>query len=424
MERQARKKMTASGLLLALCWMAYTCSLIGKVNYSASITQVEAFFGVSHAEAGMVSTFYFFAYGAGQIINGLLCKKYNIKYMVFGSLFLSGVINFAVGLTKNFAVIKWLWLINGLSLSILWPSLIRLLSETFSKRRMVTASVIIGTTTATGTFITYGLGSLYAALGVFRFSFYTAAVVLPLGALVWFFSFSKLTKKAKVEGEKEDEEDGVVVLQTQSADKAQGKVKMTRPILITVLLLCLFAVATNFIKDGLTTWIPSILKEEYGLPASLSILLTLFLPVLGIFGNLFSNKLYRFFGDFIIVVGVLFLGATALVGGVIASLSLRVAAITLIAFALTYFLASSSNSTITSVFPLQMKGKINSGLIAGIINGCCYIGSTISSYGLGAVADKWGWSTVFWLLFAVSALVAVIAAVYKMIQVCHCKKEK
>ena len=416
--------MTASGLLLALCWMAYTCSLIGKVNYSASITQVEAFFGVSHAEAGMVSTFYFFAYGAGQIINGLLCKKYNIKYMVFGSLFLSGVINFAVGLTKSFAVIKWLWLINGLSLSVLWPSLIRLLSETFSKRRMVTASVIIGTTTATGTFITYGLGSLYAALGVFRFSFYTAAVVLPLGALVWFFSFSKLTKKAKVEGEKEDEEDGVVVLQAQNAEKAQGKVKMTRPILITVLLLCLFAVATNFIKDGLTTWIPSILKEEYGLPASLSILLTLFLPVLGIFGNLFSNKLYRFFGDFIVVVGVLFLGATALVGGVIASLSLRVAAITLIAFALTYFLAGSSNSTITSVFPLQMKGKINSGLIAGIINGCCYIGSTISSYGLGAVADKWGWSTVFWLLFAVSALVAVIAAVYKMIQVCHCKKEK
>lgn len=424
MEKQARKKMTASGLLLALCWMAYTCSLIGKVNYSASITQVEAFFGVSHAEAGMVSTFYFFAYGAGQIINGLLCKKYNIKYMVFGSLFVSGVINLIVGLTNNFAVIKWLWLINGLSLSILWPSLIRLLSETFSKRRMVTASVIIGTTTATGTFITYGLGSLYAALGVFRFSFYTAAVVLPLGALVWLCSFSKLTKKAKVEGEKEDEEDGVVVLQAQSAENAQGKVKMTRTILITVLLLCLFAVATNFIKDGLTTWIPSILKEEYGLPASLSILLTLFLPVLGIFGNLFSNKLYRFFGDFIVVVGVLFLGATALVGGVIASLSLRVAAITLIAFALTYFLAGSSNSTITSVFPLQMKGKINSGLIAGIINGCCYIGSTISSYGLGAVADSWGWSTVFWLLFAVSALVVVIAAVYKMIQVCHRKQEK
>ena len=424
MEKQARKKMTASGLLLALCWMAYTCSLIGKVNYSASITQVEAFFGVSHAEAGMVSTFYFFAYGAGQIINGLLCKKYNIKYMVFGSLFVSGVINLIVGLTNNFAVIKWLWLINGLSLSILWPSLIRLLSETFSKRRMVTASVIIGTTTATGTFITYGLGSLYAALGVLRFSFYTAAVVLPLGALVWLCSFSKLTKKAKVEGEKEDEEDGVVVLQAQSAENAQGKVKMTRTILITVLLLCLFAVATNFIKDGLTTWIPSILKEEYGLPASLSILLTLFLPVLGIFGNLFSNKLYRFFGDFIVVVGVLFLGATALVGGVIASLSLRVAAITLIAFALTYFLAGSSNSTITSVFPLQMKGKINSGLIAGIINGCCYIGSTISSYGLGAVADSWGWSTVFWLLFAVSASVVVIAAVYKIILVCHRKQEK
>ena len=297
-ERKTKKSITASGLLLVLCWLAYTCSLLGKVNYSATITQVESFFGVSHADAGMVSTFYFLAYGAGQIFNGIFCKKYNLKYMIFGSLFLSGIINLIVGITPNFAIIKWLWLINGFLLSILWPSLIRLLSETLSKRRMVSASVIMGTTTATGTFITYGLSSFFTALGVFRFAFYTAGLVLPLGAIVWICSFRKIVNKAKVEGEIEDEEDGVAVLQQQTANHTQPKVKMTRAIFAIILFLCGFAIATNFIKDGLTTWIPSILKEEYGLTASLSILLTLFLPILGIFGNLFANKLYGFFGDF------------------------------------------------------------------------------------------------------------------------------
>ena len=116
------------------------------------------------------------------------------------------------------------------------------------------------------------------------------------------------------------------------------------------------------------------------------------------------------------VIGALFLGSTALVGVVISALSLKTVAITLIAFAFTYFLVSSANSTITSVFPLQMKGKINSGLIAGVVTGFGYLGSTLSSYGLGAVADRWGWSTVFWLLFAVSAMVVVISAVYKLVK--------
>ncbi len=62
-----------------------------------------------------------------------------------------------------------------------------------------------------------------------------------------------------------------------------------------------------------------------------------------------------------------------------------------------------------------MKGKVNSGMIAGVLNGFCYVGSTISSYGLGLVADLWGWEAVFYLFLAVSIVITVIAAVYCLI---------
>ena len=40
------------------------------------------------------------------------------------------------------------------------------------------------------------------------------------------------------------------------------------------------------------------------------------------------------------------------------------------------------------------------GKVAGIMNGFCYLGSTISAYGLGSFADAFGWESVFTLLFS------------------------
>ena len=160
MEEKSKKR-TSNVLLLALCWLAYTCSYLGKLGYNANITQIESVYNVSHGTAGMVSTFFFFAYGIGQIINGIFCKKYNVRYVVFGGLLLSGLMNALVGLVDNFALVKYFWLINGGALSVLWPSLIRLLSETMEKEEMPRAVIAMGTTVATGTFFVYGLSALF-----------------------------------------------------------------------------------------------------------------------------------------------------------------------------------------------------------------------------------------------------------------------
>ena len=180
MQQGKKKNLTSDTLLIALCWLVYTCSYLGKLGYNANITQIEGVYSVSHATAGMVSTFFFFAYGIGQVINGLLCKKYNIRYVVFGALFVSGLMNALVGFADNFSVVKYFWLINGGALSVLWPSLIRLLSETTEKKDMPRAVVVMGTTVATGTFFVYGLSALFV-----KFLTYT---VMFFVALLWRFS--------------------------------------------------------------------------------------------------------------------------------------------------------------------------------------------------------------------------------------------
>ena len=168
----------------------------------------------------------------------------------------------------------------------------------------------------------------------------------------------------------------------------------------------------------------SILKESYGFDDSFSILLTLCLPLLTIFGNLFGVTVYKKLKNFILVDVLFFTGAGLFILVIIGALQIQNAVITLICFSLVSFLVGSSNSIITSIFPLQMKGKINSGMIAGVLNGCCYIGSTISSYGLGVVAMLGGWLTVFYLMLGVCIAICVIGCIFMALTAIARKKEK
>ena len=406
------KKPRASICLILLCWFVYASSYLGKVNYAANVNQVMGFFNVDHGSAGLVSTFFFFAYGIGQVINGLFCKKYNIKWMVFISLIVSGSVNLAVAILNNFSIIKYLWLFNGISMSFLWPNLIRLLSETVSKKDIPKATAVMGTTVATGTVLVYATSALFAKIN-FKLSFYVPAVLFMAVALVWIFSVSNLVEKVKSEVQ-ESTENAI----TESKKEPFNKTVL----LLTIGVFAFFGVATNLIKDGLTTWVPSILKERYNLDESLSIVLTLLLPIVAMFANVFAIMVHKKIIDFIVQCGLMFLISGVIIGGVICSISLNLFIITLIGFTVVCFLISSCNSVITSIFPLFMKDKVNSGKMAGILNGFCYLGSTISSYGLGSVADNFGWTAVFYVLLAVCVIVVLVSLIYLLIKKSILKK--
>ena len=402
-------KNKVSTMLIGLCWLVYTCSYIGKVNYAANINQVIDFYKVDHSSAGLVSTCFFFAYGIGQIFNGLFCKKYNLKWMVCISLILSGIANLVVGISNHFSLIKYVWLLNGFSMSILWPSLILLLSECLPKKDMTQATLAMGTTVATGTFLAYGLSALLVKIN-FKLVFNLAAAIFAVVAILWVSMYSGMV--GKIRGNFIEEE--IAVSQTQNSENKQGFNKSI--LLLSVVVLGVFGVATNLVKDGLTTWVPSILKEQYHLDSSFSIILTLLLPVVSIFGNAFAVKVHKKIPDYVMQCAAVFLVVGVIMGGVIGCVSLAQFWLTLIAFASVCFLSSSCNTLITNIFPLFMKGKVNSGLMAGILNGCCYLGSTLASYGLGAIADNFGWITVFWTLFFVCVGICVVTLIYVIIK--------
>ena len=371
-----------SNFLIFLCWAAYTCAYVARLNYNASMVEILSQLGTTKEQAGMVSSFFFFAYGAGQLINGLLSKRYNTKYSVAIALIASSIVNLSMTLCQDINSMKYLWLLNGAFQSILWSSLIKTLSDNLADNKLSKAVMVMSTTVASGTFTAYGLAALFSYLKMsWNSIFYVSSAVVGFVAVLWFIGMSTV-QNSKATAIKADK-------------KSKNTLKLTPVFAISIGVILVSAITNGFIKDGVTTWVPSILKEEFGVPSSLSIIITLVLPVISIFGTTLVNLLHKKEKNENVLCGIFYSGTLVLIALIIFTVNLKSAPLTLALFAGIACLMSAVNNVITSVVPLYSRDKFDSGLAAGLLNTFCYVGSTMSTTLLGRIADTKGWNDVF-----------------------------
>lgn len=387
------KDKCSQNTIIWLCWFVYTLSYLGRYSYNANINLIMNNFGVNHATAGMVTTCFFFAYGIGQVVNGFMCKRYNKKFLFPIVLFLSSALNLLV-LVVPFGFLKYMWLINGLLLSCLWSSIITILGENLDGRHMNRALVIMSTTATVGTIFAYGSSAFFVWLGNYRFMFVFASGALIVMGVVWLILFKSHHSHTEAE--------------IAESSKKSGTAKFISFLFVAM---AFFAIVDNLVKDGLSTWVPAILTEEYNMKNEVSILSSIVLPLLGTVGGLMSVALNKRFENFVRLSSGLF-AVAALFIFIIMNAGRYGAYLMILCFGIVVCMMYGVNNIITSIAPLKMRGNTDPGKIAGILNGFCYLGSTLSSYGLGLIADKNGWQAVFLTLLILSAICGIVGLMY------------
>ena len=398
-------------ILIFLCWLVYTMSYLGRYSYKSNIIN----FNVADSKVtGLVMSLFYGAYGAGQIINGLLCHKYNKKLVLTIVCISCAVLNLTIAFGIPFKYFQYLWLLNGVCLSVLWSSLILVLSENLEQKYLKTAIFLMSTTVPVGTFMVYGASALFSALNItYHATFLLSGVCIAVAGIVWFLFYDKNTLNNKIATVKEGGE-----------KESTGKNKIASSLIIMVVIISIFAIVCNLVKDGLQTWTPSVLVDNFPmLGNSLSTMLTLFLPVVGVFGSVLAITMQNKLKNYIIVLGILFMVAGGMLTGVMFSLT-NSWVLAILFMSIANCMAQASNNVITSIVPLELRDKINSGLLAGILNGFCYIGSTISGYGLGAIADRFGWSGMFVFYVVLCIMIVVVSIVYLLLQKLNKKAEQ
>lgn len=391
-------------ILIVIACLVYSFAYTGRYSYNANIAPIMAFYNVTRAEAGLTGTFFFFAYGAGQLIHAIFCRFYPRKYIIPGVLGVSAILNIAVFCGVPFGAIKYLWLLNGICQSVLWPTLVLVLSDTMDSVMMKRAVFAMSLTVVIGTVISYGGSAIFNLFDLFRGAFLLGAVLMVAIGIAWLIGYDTLTV----------ENAGLAEAHAANSEATTAgggsRKRAANGALIGLFAVCgLFIAVDNFVKDGLNTWTPVILKERFGVGDSLSIVLTVALPFCGVFGAMLALRMNRKIKDFRALSGSLLLLLSVCICGILLSMKLESMVLTVAFLGVVSCFAHGINSIMTSIMPFAIRDKVNPGFLAGLMNSAGYVGSTASAYGLGVIADRTDWNTVMYILLFASVGVTLLA---------------
>ena len=398
------RKETTMKLLFTLCWIAYVTTYLGRLNYAACLVEIVNAEGWTKSMAGLIATGFFITYGCGQIVNGFVGDRISPKIMVAIGLSISGLVNFLFPTMHSYHFAIVLWCINGFAQSMIWSPLIRLLSEWLPAEKRLKACVNMNGTVPVGTLAVYGLSASLVYLGNWKWVFYTSGTILIIMALIWLKGIGGIEKNLDpVEDVKLD-----MNLHPQQAHRSEHTSFLRLAMMSAMPFICIALFMQGMLKDGVTTWIPTFLEENFGLSAAAAILSTTIVPIINLGGVYFASYINgKVFKNEVFTAMVFFMvGLTTLLLLTFANIHSVTFSLLLLAATTTFMMGI--NTLLASMTPSYYVRFGVTATVTGVLNASAYLGSAVSSYGNGAIVENFGWNTIMYC-WCISAVVGVMA---------------
>lgn len=375
-------------MLFAMCWFVYFFTYFGRMNYAACLAEMIIAESYSKALAGLIGTGFFITYGLGQIVSGFLGDYLPPRWMIFTGVAGSAVCNFLMGTLPDLHLMIGIWCVNGFFQSLIWSPIVRMFAQYFTLHTRGTLGVYINSTVPVGTLATYGFTALILSVtGSWRMVFCASSIVLAVTAVGWFFATAWLLPRLQMA---EDGEAASVA--SKSQDVLEERESFGKMLLSSgMIFMCLVLLMQGMLKEGITTWIPTFLYEQFNLGTSLAIISTALIPMLNICGITIAAVARKKVGDEVKSSFYLFIvGTVSLIMLYGASFVGLVPTFVLFAVATTIMMAV--NTVYVGVIPGYFGKVGRSSSVSGMLNAFVNLGIALSTFGFGALSASFGWN--------------------------------
>ena len=119
-------------IIFLACYMAYVGIYVARLNLSMASPEFMTNDLLTQEQVGMIGSVFFVVYAIGRIINGYIGDKTSPWIMISTGLLLAGISNICIGFLPPFLGIMLLWGCNAYAQSMLWSSLLKIISEIYS----------------------------------------------------------------------------------------------------------------------------------------------------------------------------------------------------------------------------------------------------------------------------------------------------
>ena len=396
----AKRRAEARRLTL-LCAAVYFCSYLTRLDYGAVMVEMVRAEGFSRVDASAALTGLFITYGFGQLISGYLGDRVKPQLLIFFGLIACGLMNLLIPFCPSPACMTVVWSVNGLAQAMMWPPLVRIMSQHMTESEYKVATVHVSWGSSLGTIVIYLMIPLLLKVSSWRGVFYCAAAVGMGMAAFWMARYGRVERTLPLQ------EQAAPADEPGDAGKSGGGLRALMPLLAIMMgvIIC-----QGTLRDGITTWMPTYLADTYHMESGKSILTGVLLPLFGMVcyqivlwmnRKLVENELQC--AAIIFGVGLVSLLALRLLHAHSFALSVLI-----LAFAVASM--HGVNLIMTCMTPKYLAGSGKISMISGLLNACTYIGSALSMYGVALIADRFGWTVTESLWCAVALLGTLCAA--------------
>lgn len=388
-------------IFMLLCSAVYFTSYITRINYGAVIEGILSSEEISITKegAGLVSTAAFFTYGAGQLISGVVGDKVRPRLLIVLGMAVTAVCNIIMPFMTEAVPMMILWGINGFAQAMFWPPMVRMMADNLSEPDYNRACIWVSVGASVASITIYLLAFVCTAFFNWRTLFYISATTAVFMAVIW----QIFAPKKDITPEEVSETDDI-------RKSVSNKHKLSVQIILMLIPIALAIVLQGILRDGVTTWLPTLVSETFDLPSEISILSGVILPVFSMISYNISSKLEEKIKNELITSTVFFVTATVSTACLTIILNVN-AILAIFLIAVTTGCMHGINLMLISRIPKYFGkyGKIST--ISGVVNAFTYVGSALSTYLFAAISENTGWvyTAVSWSI--ISAAGAVICAV-------------
>ncbi|MBO5210381.1 MAG: MFS transporter [Clostridia bacterium] len=373
-------------VVVALGFLVYFFSYAMRLDYSASIVAIVSDLKITNTMASAAVTGSFITYGVGQVICGIIGDKVSPTKMISVAMLGTILVNTLVSFCSNIWVITALWCVNGVCQAMIWPPLTRFVSEQVGSDKYANAVTVAGLSVSTGTIFVYLFVPVVLKYTIWRNVFRCMSLFGIVMMLIWLFA-TRGIKMGRAEGVKKADSNKTI--------SVFGLIALAGliPVFLAIAL-------QGILRDGIQTWLPSLINKQFNIDESSSILSAAILPIFAtvcvLVANALNNRIKHELKTAAIMFGFSFVATIPIVLGV------KLPIITIICAA---FISASMYGVNHMLIALIPKNFAKYGMVStfsGILNACTYIGASVSSYGFASISDNFGWDAVLisWCVIA------------------------
>ena len=394
------KRRAEARRLTLLCAAVYFCSYLTRLDYGAVMVEMVRAEGFSRVDASAALTGLFITYGFGQLISGYLGDRVKPQLLIFFGLIACGLMNLLIPFCPSPAWMTVVWSMNGLAQAMMWPPLVRIMSQHMTESEYKVATVHVSWGSSLGTIVIYLLIPLLLKVSSWRGVFYCAAAVGMGMAAFWMARYGRVERTLPLQ------EQAAPADEPGDAGKSGGGLRALMPLLAIMMgvIIC-----QGTLRDGITTWMPTYLADTYHMESGKSILTGVLLPLFGMVCYQIVLWMNRKLVENELQCAAIIFGV-----GLVSLLALRLLhahsfALSVLIMALAVASMHGVNLIMTSMTPKYLAGSGKISMISGLLNACTYIGSALSMYGVALIADRFSW-TVTESLWCGVALIGTLCA--------------